>query len=69
MIAPLSTAAARTRAPQPKAPSPVDDTAKIFDLQAAEDAEFLRERDAMEALMMQQIKNEDAIMKKWIELI
>lgn len=40
-----------------------------FDFQIAESAELLREREALEALMMEQLKNEDEIMKKWIALI
>lgn len=40
-----------------------------FDFQAAESAEMLREREALQALMMEQLKNEDEIMKKWIALI
>ena len=41
----------------------------VFDAEVAEEAELQREREAMEALMMAFIKQEDAIMKKWIELI
>lgn len=40
-----------------------------FDEQQAEHAELLRELDALEALMLAQLKNEDEIMKKWIALI
>ncbi|MGH7736927.1 MAG: hypothetical protein ACREMP_03515 [Candidatus Tyrphobacter sp.] len=40
-----------------------------FDGVTAEHAEMLRERNALEALMLQDAKNEDAIMKKWIALI
>jgi len=40
-----------------------------FDLQAAETAEMLREHQALEALMQENLKNEDEIMKKWIALI
>jgi erythromycin esterase-like protein len=40
-----------------------------FDYQAAETAEFLREHQALEALMQENLKNEDEIMKKWIALI
>ncbi|HET9029643.1 MAG TPA: hypothetical protein VFN49_05650 [Candidatus Aquilonibacter sp.] len=68
MIRPL-TPTARPKAPQAKATSPVDAEAQAFDLAQAETAELLRERDAMETLMLQQLKNEDAIMKKWIEMI
>ena len=40
-----------------------------FDFQAAETAEVLREHEALQSLMMEQLKNEDEIMKKWIALI
>ena len=40
-----------------------------FDYQAAETAEMLREHQALEALMQENLKNEDEIMKKWIALI
>jgi hypothetical protein len=40
-----------------------------FDYQAAETAEMLREHQALEALVQENLKNEDEIMKKWIALI
>jgi hypothetical protein len=40
-----------------------------FDYEAAETAEMLREHQALEALMQENLKNEDEIMKKWIALI
>ncbi|MBV8149454.1 MAG: hypothetical protein JO092_10215 [Candidatus Eremiobacteraeota bacterium] len=40
-----------------------------FDFQLAEQAELFREREALETLRMDQLKNEDEIMKKWIALI
>jgi hypothetical protein len=40
-----------------------------FDLEIAERAELLREHEALQALLMEQLKNEDEIMKKWISLI
>jgi predicted metal-dependent hydrolase len=40
-----------------------------FDYEAAETAEMLREHQALEALMQENLKNEDEIMKKWISLI
>ena len=40
-----------------------------FDFDIAEKAELLREHEALVALMMEQLKNEDEIMKKWIALI
>ena len=57
-------AARNTRAPQ----SLVVRQA-LFDAEVAEQAEVQREREAMEALIMAFIKQDDAIMKKWIELI
>ena len=40
-----------------------------FDFEAAERGELLREHEALQALLMEQLKNEDEIMKKWIALI
>jgi hypothetical protein len=40
-----------------------------FDAQTAERAELLRELNALEDLMLAQLKNEDEIMKKWIAMI
>ncbi len=40
-----------------------------FDYEAAERAEIEREHEALEALLMAFLKNEDEIMKKWISLI
>jgi hypothetical protein len=40
-----------------------------FDFDLAERAELLREHEALQTLMMEQLKNEDEIMKKWIALI
>ncbi|HZY99485.1 MAG TPA: hypothetical protein VFE36_07920 [Candidatus Baltobacteraceae bacterium] len=40
-----------------------------FDFQTAETAELLREHEALQALLMENLKNEDEIMKKWIALI
>ena len=40
-----------------------------FDFQAAEAAEMLREHEALQSLLIEQLKNEDEIMKKWIALI
>ena len=39
-----------------------------FDFEIAERAELLREHEALQALLMEQLKNEDEIMKKWIAL-
>lgn len=40
-----------------------------FDFEAAENAELLREHEALQALLMEQLKNDDEILKKWIALI
>ena len=40
-----------------------------FDFELAERAELLREHEALQTLLMEQLKNEDEIMKKWIALI
>jgi hypothetical protein len=40
-----------------------------FDYDVAEKAEILREHEALESLMQEQLKNDDEIMKKWIALI
>lgn len=40
-----------------------------FDFEAAESAELLREHEALQALLMEQLKNDDEILKKWIALI
>jgi hypothetical protein len=40
-----------------------------FDFQLAEEAELMREHEALQTLIMEQLKNEDEIMKKWIALI
>jgi hypothetical protein len=40
-----------------------------FDFQAKVDAEAEREREVLEQLMLAQLKFEDEIVKKWIELI
>jgi hypothetical protein len=40
-----------------------------FDFEIAERAELLREHEALQALLMEQLINEDEIMKKWIALI
>ena len=42
---------------------------QAFDFEVAERAELLREHEALQALLMEQLKNEDEIMKKWIALI
>jgi hypothetical protein len=41
---------------------------QAFDLEAAERAEIIREHEALQALLMEHLKNEDEIMKKWIAL-
>ncbi len=42
---------------------------QAFDYDVAERAEMLREHEALQTLLLEQLKNEDEIMKKWIALI
>ena len=42
---------------------------QAFDFEVAERAEILREHEALTALLMEHLKNEDEVMKKWIALI
>jgi hypothetical protein len=69
-----------TTANRPAAKSPEDDLTPdqqsqiaaqhaAFNFQAAEDAELQREHDLLQALLMEELKNEDEIVKKWIALI
>jgi hypothetical protein len=69
-----------TSAARPAAKSPDDDLtpdqqAQIaaqhaaFDFDTAENAELQREHDLLQALLMEELKNEDEIVKKWIALI
>ena len=68
-------AAARPAAGAPSSDLTAEQQAQIaaqhaaFDFQLAETAEVLREHEALQALIMEQLKNEDEIMKKWIALI
>jgi hypothetical protein len=66
------------RAPAQPPPAPaagaaeqatVDAQHVAFDEDIAERAELEREEEALESLVMAQLKNEDEIMKKWIALI
>ncbi|HEY3674887.1 MAG TPA: hypothetical protein VGK84_02750, partial [Candidatus Tumulicola sp.] len=65
-----------TSATRPAAKSPEDDLTPdqqsqiaaqhaAFNFQAAEDAELQREHDLLQALLMEELKNEDEIVKKW----
>ncbi|MDE2483108.1 MAG: hypothetical protein KGN02_13080 [bacterium] len=67
MIAPVGPASPKSKA------APVNGAhsaqAAAFDIALDERAELERERAALEALTMAQLKDEDAIMKKWIEMI
>jgi hypothetical protein len=69
-----SRAAPRATPPTPD-PGDTDGQARIaaqhqtFDFEAAERAEILREHDILQAMLMEQLKNEDEITKKWIALI
>lgn len=78
MIAPLSQATPRPKAPQGKSVDDPEIQARkdaldlqqaLFNIEMAEQAELEREREALEAFTMEQLKNEDAIMKKWIAMI
>lgn len=77
MIVQPTPAVRQTRAPQGKAADgdtkarqdALNDRQLHFDVEAAEQAELQREQAALEALMMAEVKQEDAIMKKWIEMI
>lgn len=71
------------RAPQARPAAPASDDApeaqaqqdalavqrQTFDMQTAETAELERERQALEDIMLARIKDEDEIVKKFIELI
>lgn len=73
--APVRAAGARPAAGAPGPDVTPEQQAQIaaqhaaFDFQLAESAEMLREHEALAALMMEHLKNEDAILKKWIALI
>lgn len=41
----------------------------VFDYEMALQAEMEREREALEALLLANLKDEDEVMKKWIALI
>ncbi len=64
-VRPRADSAARA----PSSSDPVSAQHAAFDEQQAEHAELLRELDALENLLLAQLKNEDEIMKKWIALI
>ena len=72
---PVRASAARSGAAASSSDVGADQQAQIsaqhaaFDFQLAETAELLREHEALQALVMEQLKNEDEIMKKWIALI
>ena len=54
---------------EPDAQAAVAAQHAAFDERQAEHAELLRELNALETLLLAQLKNEDEIMKKWIALI
>lgn len=68
MAAPRSAAAA-TDDLTPEEQAQIAAQHAAFDFQAAETAEVLREHEALESMMQEQLKNEDEIMKKWIAMI
>jgi hypothetical protein len=80
MNGPLLPARAVSTAARPASKSPDDDLtpdqqAQIasqhaaFDFDAAENAELQREHDLLQSLLMEELENEDEIVKKWIALI
>ncbi|HVN68861.1 MAG TPA: hypothetical protein VMU38_04290 [Candidatus Binatia bacterium] len=71
MIAPLlSTRTERTTTGRGTTAAPrVAAAHQAFDDEAAERAEILREHEVLQLLLMEFLKNEDEIMKKWIALI
>lgn len=62
-------AAAGTNAGDSAAAHAVDAIGTAFDARIELAAEMEREGEALEALAMAEIKNDDAIMKKWIALV
>jgi hypothetical protein len=67
---------AASRGSAPSAPDPsseqqaqISAQRQAFNFEAAERAEIEREHEALQALLMAFLKNEDEIMKKWIALI
>jgi len=75
MIDAIMPAARAPRAPQAKsdaksaAPDPLAAQKAAFDLQTEIAAEAEREREALESLLLAQLKDEDEVMKKWIAMI
>jgi hypothetical protein len=70
-VAARAPAAATPRSPVAKPPDDpaVDAQHDAFDQTVAERAELMREEEALGELMMEFLKNEDEIMKKWIAMI
>lgn len=68
---PVAVGARTPRAPHPAAANgnAVAQQRQAFDFHLEEDAEMLRERNALADLLLAQLKNEDEILKKWIALI
>jgi hypothetical protein len=83
MIDGITPAVRTPRAPQAKSAGPVTGAASdatteqhalararaAFDLDTEVQAEAERERDALEQLLLAQLKDEDEVMKKWIAMI
>lgn len=78
MIAPLpprlpsrepSRSAAGAGGLTPAQQAQIDAQHAAFDFEAAERAELLREHEVLQTLVLEQLKNEDEILKKWIALI
>ena len=65
-VAPADPASAAAKAADDAA---VAAQSSAFDLSQAESAELQRELEALDDMMLAQLKDEDAIMKKWIAMI
>lgn len=66
---PVVTAARAPRAPHTAKTATTQERGQAFDADIEERAETLRESAALQELLLEQLKNEDEILKKWIALI
>ncbi len=64
-----ATAGSATAATKAAADAGVASQSAAFDSSQAESAELQRELEALDEMMMAQLKDEDAILKKWIAMI
>ena len=73
IAAPVTPRPPRTPAAPGASPAPADDALaaerQAFDISMEQQAELERERQALESLMLARLKDEDEIMKKFIDLI